>query len=102
VADFLDDPEMAGPLNVYLQSLIQQRYAAETQFVAELPRWMEIWKDKAAFRDDRLFLTPEEARALSDEVHAVIERYRRERAAGDDAVVIHWTAFPRATRPEES
>jgi DNA-binding transcriptional ArsR family regulator len=102
VADFLDDPEMAGPLNVYLQSLIQQRYAAETQFVAELPRWMETWKDKAAFRGDRLFLTPEEARALSDEVHAVIERYRRERAAGDDAVVIHWTAFPRATRPEES
>lgn len=102
VADFLDDPEMAGPLNVYLQSLIQQRYAVESQFVAELPQWTGRWKDKASFRNDRLFLNPDEARALSDEVDAVIERYRRERSPGDDAVVIHWTAFPRATRPEES
>jgi DNA-binding transcriptional ArsR family regulator len=102
IADFLDDPGLAGPLNVYLQSLIQQRYAVESQFVAELARWMGTWKDKAAFHDDRLFLTPEEARALSDEVHTVIDRYRRERRDGDDTVVTHWSAFPRATRPEES
>ncbi|SFB54948.1 Helix-turn-helix domain-containing protein [Amycolatopsis marina] len=102
VADFVDDPELAGPLNVYLQSLIQQRFAVESQFVAELPQWLDRWKDKASFYDDRLFLSPAEALALTEEVQAVVERYRRIRRDGDDTVVTHWAAFPRATRPEES
>ncbi|WP_116051826.1 winged helix-turn-helix domain-containing protein [Amycolatopsis palatopharyngis] len=102
VADFLDDPELAGPLNVYLQSAIQQRFAIESQFVAELPLWNDRWRDKASFYDDRLFLSPDEAIALTGEVQELVDRYRRERRDTDDAVVIHWSAFPRAIRPEES
>lgn len=92
---FLDDPANAGPLNTYLQAGVQQTYAAEAQFIAELPHWRDTWAGSAWFDNARLSLTPAEARAMSAEVLEVIERYRREPAEGDDTVVTHWAAFPR-------
>jgi DNA-binding transcriptional ArsR family regulator len=100
-ADFLDDPDAAGALNTYLQAIVHRRHAAEAQFVAELPQWAERWTDKLSFVDHRLHLTPQEAIALSNEVEALIDRYRREPRDGDDAVVTHWAAFPRRARPEQ-
>jgi DNA-binding transcriptional ArsR family regulator len=100
-ADFIDDPDLAGPLDIYLRSSVEQRYQAESRFVSELPRWMDQWHDKAVFTDARLSLTPEEAAAMSAEVDAVIDRYRRDARPGDDNVIAHWSAFPRQARPEE-
>jgi DNA-binding transcriptional ArsR family regulator len=101
-ADFLDDPDAAGALNTYLQSIVHRRHAAEAQFVAELSQWKDRWTDKISFSDHHLHLTPEEAIALSNEVEALIERYRREPRDGDDIVVAHWAAFPRQAHPEQS
>jgi hypothetical protein len=102
VADFIDDPDLAGPLDSFLRSVIEQRYQAESQFLSELPRWMDQWYDKAIFSDVRLSLTPEEALAMSTEVTEVIDRYRRDARPGDHNVIAHWSAFPRQARPEES
>ena len=99
-ADFLGNPELAGPLNTYLQSMVEQRYAAESQFVAELLQWQEVWRDKVTFDDSPLSLTPDETAALSAEVQAVIERYRREPRDGDTPIRTHWAAFPRQARSE--
>jgi DNA-binding transcriptional ArsR family regulator len=102
VADFIDDPDLAGPLDSFLRSVIEQRYQAESRFASELPQWMDQWYDKAIFSDVRLSLTPEEAAAMSAEVVAVIDRYRRDARPGDHKVIAHWSAFPRQARPEDS
>ncbi|WP_329057644.1 helix-turn-helix domain-containing protein [Amycolatopsis sp. NBC_01480] len=99
-ADFLDDPELAGPVTTYLHQVVEQRYRDEAQFIAELPQWIDRWADKAMFDNVRLSLTPDEALAMSEEAHALIEKYRRDPRPGDDSVVTHWAAFPRTARPE--
>ncbi len=99
--DFIDDPDLAGPLDTYLRSLVEQRYQAESRFVSELPQWMDQWHDKAFFNDTRLSLTPEEAAAMSVEVDAVVDRYRRDARPGDHNVITHWSAFPRQAQPEK-
>lgn len=95
VADFLDNPALAGAVDVYLRTSVGQRYAAEMRFVDELAEWRAQWQDKFSFDEDRLFLTPDETAALDAEVRAVIERYRRDSRPGDTTVVTHWAAFPR-------
>ncbi|MFJ7219175.1 ArsR/SmtB family transcription factor [Amycolatopsis sp. NPDC098790] len=101
-ADFIGDPDLAAPLDMYLRSVIEHRYEAESRFLSELPQWMDEWYDKATFSDVRLTLTPEEAAAMSAEVDAVIHRYRRDARPGDHHVIAHWSAFPRQAQPEES
>ena len=101
-ADFIGDPDLAGPLDTYLRFMVEQRYAAESRFISELPMWLDEWHDKASFNDVKLSLTPEEAAAMSAEVDAVIDRYRRDARPGDHNVIAHWSAFPRQARPEES
>lgn len=100
-ADFIDDPDLAAPMDMFLRSVIEQRYQAESQFLSELPRWVGEWYDKAVFGDARLSLTPEETVAMSDEIDAVINRYRRDARPGDHSVIAHWSAFPRQAQPEE-
>ncbi|WP_020672293.1 ArsR/SmtB family transcription factor [Amycolatopsis nigrescens] len=100
-ADFSDDPDLAGPLGVFLQASVEQRYQAEARFVSEWPQWTDRWQGKAAFSDGRLALSPDEAAALTAEIDAVVDRYRRPPRAGDDSVVFHWAAFPREAHPPE-
>ncbi|WP_284749679.1 ArsR/SmtB family transcription factor [Amycolatopsis sp. RTGN1] len=100
-ADFIDDPDLAAPLESFLRAVVEQRYQAEAQFLSELPQWVEQWRDKAVFGDARLSLTPEEAGAMSDEIDEVINRYRRDARPGDHNVIAHWSAFPWQARPEE-
>lgn len=100
-ADFIGDPDLAAPMESFLRAVVEQRYQAESQFLSELPLWVEQWYDKAVFGDARLSLTPEETRAMSDEIDEVIDRYRRDARPGDHNVITHWSAFPRQARPEE-
>lgn len=101
-ADFFDEPELSGPLNVYLQSVAEERYAAESQFLSELSQWKDEWSDSAEMSDFPLSLTPAETAALNQELHALIERYRREPREGDTPVRAHWAAFPRMAHPERT
>ncbi|MEV6871418.1 helix-turn-helix domain-containing protein [Amycolatopsis sp. NPDC051128] len=100
-ADFINDPDLAAPLDMFLRSVIEQRYQAESQFASEVAQWMDQWHDHAVFTDARLSLTPEEAAAMSAEVDAVIDRYRRDTRPGDHNVIAHWSAFPRQAQPEK-
>ncbi|MFI5609366.1 helix-turn-helix domain-containing protein [Amycolatopsis sp. NPDC051903] len=98
--DFTGDPELAGHLSSFLHQLVVQRYEEEARFVAELPRWQDRWERNASMASNQLSLTPEEARRMSDDILAVVDRYRRPARPGDDAVVTHWAAFPRTAHPE--
>ncbi len=99
--DFVDDPELAGAFSIYAHTLVEQRYAAEAQFVSELKHWVDEWAEKAIFHDSPMSLTPDEAGAMSGEILDVIKRYRREPKEGDTQVRVHWAAFPRRSRPEK-
>ncbi|MEV4604858.1 helix-turn-helix domain-containing protein [Amycolatopsis sp. NPDC049253] len=99
--DFVRDPELAGPISTVLHQLVEKRYQEEAQFVAQLPRWLDRWEHNATMTSEHLSLTPEETRRMSEEITAVVDRYRRTPQPGDDAVVTHWAAFPRTARPEE-
>ncbi|GAB3743618.1 helix-turn-helix domain-containing protein [Amycolatopsis oliviviridis] len=98
--DFIRDPDLAGPFSTYAHTMVEQRHAAEAQFVAEMREWSDEWIDKVSFHDSPLSLTPDEAAALSDEILDVIKRYRRPAEEGDTSVRVHWAAFPRKSRPE--
>ncbi|MFC3451486.1 ArsR/SmtB family transcription factor [Amycolatopsis speibonae] len=98
--DFIDDPDLAGPFSAYAHTMVERRYAAEAQFVAEVRDWADEWIDKVEFHDSPLSLTPDEAAALSDEIIEVVNRYRRPEKEGDTQVRVHWAAFPRKSRPE--
>lgn len=96
-ADFVHDPEMAGPLMTFLHQHVDQRYREQAQFVAELPRWADDWRDSSTLSSTQLSLTADETRQMIQEIEAVIEHYRRPAGPGDEAVITQWAAFPRST-----
>ncbi|WP_406642287.1 winged helix-turn-helix domain-containing protein [Amycolatopsis sp. WGS_07] len=100
-ADFVHDPHMAGPLMTFLHQLVDRRYREQAQFVAELPRWSDNWRDSSTLSSTQLSLTADEARRMIQEIEAVIDQYRRPAAPGDEAVIAHWAAFPRSTAAPE-
>ncbi|MGV9298057.1 ArsR/SmtB family transcription factor [Amycolatopsis sp. NPDC003676] len=100
-ADFVDDPEMAGPLMAFLHQHVDIRYREQARFVSELPRWADEWRDSSTLSSTRMPLTPDESQQLIEEIEAVIERYRRPARPGDETVITQWAAFPHATVPTE-
>jgi DNA-binding transcriptional ArsR family regulator len=98
-ADFIDDPDLRGPLSVYLHESLNQLYQRIARFLAE--DWGREWYEVAAASDWNLRLRPAELAALNDEVTAVVARYREthdaERAEpreGDEHVVVQLQSFP--------
>lgn len=62
--------------------------------------WSEAWIDASNLSDFRLNLTAERTKAMSDEVRAVIDRYREhEGEPGAEPVTVTFHAFP---HPEPS
>jgi hypothetical protein len=49
--------------------------------------------------DQELPLTPDELKALRDELHGVIDKYRRPQRPGDEIVTTQIQGFPRKTKP---
>lgn len=96
----LNDPELAGSLNVYLQAVLATQFAASTQFVAEMPIWPDQWRAGADLSDTTMPLSPAELRELNEKVWEVVQSYRRPARAGDETVVLQWHAFPRRTEGE--
>ncbi|MFE3176793.1 ArsR/SmtB family transcription factor [Amycolatopsis sp. NPDC059090] len=100
-ADFVDDPQMAGPLMAFLHQHVDIRYREQARFVSELPRWADEWQDSSTLSSTRMPLTPGESQRLIEEIEAVIERYRRPARPGDETVIAQWAAFPHATVTSE-
>jgi DNA-binding transcriptional ArsR family regulator len=66
------------------------------RWFAETPEWDRRWRAAAEGLDQWFELTPDELRALSDEVRAVLDRYadRRGRRDGSERAVVLFHAFP--------
>jgi len=105
-AEFLANPDLRGPLSVYLYEQVQTVSNRLTNFLSE--DWDAEWLRAAAASDSRLRLTPEKLKELNEEVAAVIDRFRAENhpdeacsAEGSEIVVVQYQSFPHRS-PERS
>lgn len=75
--------------------LLQARAEAWLRSADELPA---PWREVGGFSDYFLDLSPDQLRALTDELYSVIERYREAGPQGEDArrVFVFVEAFPQA------
>ncbi|MFB9926459.1 winged helix-turn-helix domain-containing protein [Amycolatopsis halotolerans] len=99
-SEFLEDPDLAGPVTAFLHHVVNQRYRETLRFVADLPRWGKTWQRNSTLSDTGLQLTAEEAGQLSKQIQELIESYRRETRPGDTTVFAQWSVFPYSPRPE--
>lgn len=98
--DFRDDPEDRAAED-WLAGYAARMHARWSQdWLDTRSEWSKAWIHASNLSDFHLRLTPERAIAMSDEVHAVIERYRdHENEAGAEPVTVTFHAFP---HPEPS
>ncbi len=93
---FLDDPESAGALSVFLHGAAENYYRNAATFVSQTQTWDREWVEAADFSDDDLPLTPDELVTLREELHEVVRRHRRERKPEDVLVRVQLQLFPRS------
>jgi DNA-binding transcriptional ArsR family regulator len=77
---------------------------ASERYLRSEAEWPESWRDAAGFGDLAFRATPDDLRAVREEVEAVVERYRQRaaRAAtepGTEMVQVIWHAFPHPAEP---
>lgn len=74
--DYSDEPSAADARQAFSQA-VAVAYSGQIQrAVEDLPTLPPQWRALSSASDWSLRLTPEEARRLHDELHAVVERYR--------------------------
>ncbi|WP_438488784.1 helix-turn-helix domain-containing protein [Streptomyces sp. S186] len=101
--DFRDDPDVRGPLSVYVHEIVQQHFNRVVDYLAE--DWAPEWRDAGAVAQwHDLALTPDQLAALNEELALVVERYRgvatetEEGAAAAQPVIVQLQSFPRRHR----
>ncbi|MFB9903487.1 helix-turn-helix domain-containing protein [Allokutzneria oryzae] len=100
-AQFLDDPDSWGAVQVLLHEVVNRDFGQAAAFVAAVESWHRQWVCAATLSDWDLWLTAPELAELVEELGAVIARYRRPRADGDEAVRVQLQAFPHRRNEEQ-
>jgi DNA-binding transcriptional ArsR family regulator len=96
------DPEVRAAIGLFGREVAAVHAAELETWLATVGDWSEEWRDSFDLSDFALRLTPGRARALREELHAVLESYRApdpgEPEGGEDAALVrvHLHAFPRA------
>ncbi len=94
---FRDDPDdwAADTLLLGQMARLHARWIDEA--LAARDDWDEEWLGSSDMSDAELHLTPAKLRALNDEVHAIVDRYRRDQDHDDptaERITILYTSFP--------
>lgn len=94
-ADFVDDPETKGSLQLYLRQLVQQYFERVQKFVDE--DWDGEWQHASEISDWRdLRLTKTQLRALNAELGEVINRHLTTEPDEEALpIVVQIQSFPR-------
>lgn len=99
MADFMDDPDLRGPLSMYLRESLHQLNQRIARFLAD--DWSRDWYEVATASDWNLRLRPAELLALNEEMSDVVRRYREQHDAetspkrdGEEHVVVQFQSFP--------
>ncbi|MFC5666872.1 ArsR/SmtB family transcription factor [Kitasatospora misakiensis] len=102
-ADFRHDPNSRGAVSLYLHQIVQQYFNRINDYIAE--DWPDEWRDVGTIADwSRLRLTPDQLRALNEELSAVVERHLTAPDAEPDPealpIVVQLQSFPRRPRTD--
>jgi hypothetical protein len=92
VADFLGDPATHKASVRFRREIHRWQWRLLEQWLSEEDEWDKAWVDAAGSTDDILVLTPPSLQALSEEIHAVVQRYRQQPPPADagDAARVVW------------
>jgi DNA-binding transcriptional ArsR family regulator len=99
-----EDPGLREPVAAYLSEVLNQTYVRMAGFLDQ--DWGRDWYDASTVAVSRFHLTPAQLAALTEELHAVVDRHRAahppegERGPGEETVVVQFQAFPH--RPPEA
>ena len=95
--EFLDSPERRAAEGALRREILRQYTRAIEQFHGSEHEWGPRWVDAATMNDHLLELTPDELRALTDELFEVIQKWEaRPRREGSERVQVIVQAFPRS------
>lgn len=91
-ARFLGDPAAHQASVEVRREVYQWQFRLLEQWLTEEAEWDGAWVDAAGPSDDALFLTPDEARAMSQEIWAIVQRYRSRHSSedGPDTARVVW------------
>ncbi|MFD7285560.1 helix-turn-helix domain-containing protein [Streptomyces sp. NPDC059863] len=103
-ADFRDDPDARGAVSVFTHELLRQHFDRVTHYLGE--EWEDEWRNAGTISDWRdLRMTPDQLRALNEELTAVIARHLPAPGADTDTdtesapdalpIVVQLQSFPR-------
>jgi DNA-binding transcriptional ArsR family regulator len=76
-ADFLGNPAARQASVAWRREVYRSQWRLIEQWLAEESDWDKAWVDAASPDDSLLEMTPESLRAMTDEIWAVVERYRQ-------------------------
>jgi DNA-binding transcriptional ArsR family regulator len=101
-SDFSDTPEGAAAAGTVTRGIVDTRIAQYREYLDQTAAWSRAWTDAAFSSEWMLDLSPAELAELSDELEALVRRWRERgkaaRAAGDTAdrehVSVHLYGFP--------
>jgi DNA-binding transcriptional ArsR family regulator len=91
-ADFLGNPEAHRASVSMRREIHRWQWRLLEQWLAEEGDWDKAWVDAAGLSDSLLVLTPRSLKAMSEEIWAVVQRYRQQPppAAAADAARVVW------------
>lgn len=91
-ATFLGNPEAHRASVGMRREMHRWQWRLLEQWLAEEGEWDKAWVDAAGLSDSLLVLTPQSLRAMSEEIWAVVQRYRQHPPPADspDAARVVW------------
>jgi len=94
--EFLDTPERIDAAAAFNREVLRVYTESIERFLAEQHAWGREWLEASDLSDYLVDLTPDEAKALVDELHGVIRRWRARSAqtAESEHVRVILAAFP--------
>lgn len=96
--EVLGDAETREAAGFLMREYAADRHRRFDHWYATATQWPAQWQRAASDMDGRLELSPEQARALADEVKAVVERYHAMKPGrGARKVDVQYAIFPTET-----
>jgi len=91
-ADFLDDPAAHQTSVSWRREAYRREFGLLERWLAEEHEWDKAWVDAADWSDSLLELTPAQAKAMAEEIWAVVRRYKDDPAPADapDRARVAW------------
>lgn len=96
--EFLDDADTREAAGFLLREYSADRQRRFANWYATATQWPVEWQKASSDMDGRLDLSPKQARALADEIKAVIDRYQAMKPGrGARKVDVQYAIFPTDT-----